>query len=56
MQRKLGSMVLDACDCGVGPLGSLAEVWEAGRGVLSASGAVFIDFLIRKLTRLFALK
>lgn len=28
----------------------------AGRGVFSASAAVFIDFLIRELTRLFALK
>ena len=55
MQQELGSMVLDACEC-VGPRTPLPGFGGVDRGVLSAWAAVFIDFLIRELTRLFALK
>lgn len=48
-------MVLDGCEC-LGPGVPSPRFVGAGRGVLNASALVFIDFLIRELTRLFALK
>lgn len=48
-------MVLDACEC-VRPGTPLPRFGGAGRCLLTAWAEVFIEFLIRELTRLFALK